>query len=345
MKKAKPNISLSNLSELRSSGALLALRKGINELFNRRKNAGLLPYPEKEDSVYQPIISVIICTANPQEMSQKTAESILKEDFDRLEVIIVNNSGKNFDTEKLFGKVRYIDEPKQGLSFARNCGAAAANGEYLLYIDDDAIARGGLLNAVFSAFENHPDYAIVGGQIFLRVPEPKPEILLSGREALWSAYTVPYRHFKEVREQYEFPYGACFAIRHSVLDEIGGFPLSYGRCGNDYAGGEETAVCFSVKKRGYKIGVEPSAQVMHCVDESRFSPEHVRKTIRESIITTYRLFKDGYAESGWTTRYVKERLGIINHEILRLSGVEAFYKQCEYDAFCELSEIMKQNSE
>ncbi len=340
MKKAKPNITLYNLAELRHGGALLAVRKGLNELLNRKRSVAPHISPKSCGRKYSPIISVIICTSNRQGLAAEAVESILKEDFTDFEIILVNNSAEDFDRGLLPDFVKYVHEPTPGLSRARNRGAEAASGEFLLYIDDDARACDGLLSAVRSAFDSHPDFAIVGGQIFLKIPEPAPVVLLAGREALWSAYTVPYKHFKEVREQYEFPYGACFAIRHSILDELGGFPCAYGRCGNDYAGGEETAVCFEAKKRGYKIGIMPSAAVMHCVSEDRFTYEHIQRTIRESVITTYRLFRDGYSENGWTRGYVDERLAIIDKELERSEGLAAFYKQCEYKAFSELKEIM-----
>ena len=338
--KNKPNISLFNLAELRSSGLFLAVRKGMNEILNRsihKHNQVISAMPK---SSYKPIISVIICTSGRQQLALNAINSILNEDFTDFEIILVNNNPDNFDHAQFGGSVKYMHEPVQGLSRARNRGAQAASGEFLLYIDDDAIACENLLSSIHSAFLNHPDMAIIGGQIFLKIPEFAEEIVLEGKEALWSAYTVSYKHLKEVREQYEFPYGACFAIRHSVLDKIGGFPHSYGRCGNNYAGGEETAVCFAAKKLGFKIGIEPSAAVLHCVSAERFTHEHIRKTTRASILTTYRLSCDGYSDCGWTSRYVDERLSIIRKELEKASGLSAFYKQCEYDAFSELKEII-----
>ncbi len=341
MNNPKPNISLSNLSEINSTGVILALRKGINELFRRNKQLPSIK-PKLSASFYPNIISVIICTANKNNFVIKSIQSILNQNFDtdRYEIIVVNNSTKPFISEKLPKCVKIINETTLGLSKARNTGASAAKGEYLLYIDDDALANDGLLSSIYSAFEKHKRTAIVGGQIFLNLPVPVPEIFLEGREALWSAYTVPYKNFKEIREQYEFPFGACFGIRHSILDSLGGFPQSYGRTGDDFAGGEETAICFSVLNAGLKIGICPTASVTHFVSPDRFSREHVRRTIREGIITTYRLYKDGYSKNGWTHKYIDERLNIIKKELRKTSGLATFYKQCEYDAFLELKEIM-----
>ena len=329
---------------MKNSGILLALRKGANELFGKTGSKAPVTMPKDVHRRYEKKISVIICTANRFEMAADAVKSIISQDFpnDMLEVILVNNSGGDFPRHLLPSSVQIVDEDILGLSRARNRGADAASGEYLLFIDDDARACDGLLTEVYSAFEKHPKTAIVGGQIYLKLPSPMPEVFLEGREALWSGYTVPYNKFKEAREQYEFPYGACFAIRHSVLDSVGGFSLEYGRVGDDFAGGEETALCFAVRKLGFKIGIAPRAKVEHVVTEDRFTEEHIKKTIRAGILTTHRLYLDGYAPSGWSHNYVTERIKIIQAELKRLrhSGDKKaeLYKKSELDAFVELRE-------
>ncbi len=339
MKRTNPNITLTNLAEVNSGGIVLTVRKMLNELL--RKERTRPPHRARLSTrAYKNILSVIICTANREDVVFGAVDSILNQNFDRslFELIIVNNSASPLIHAKLPSNARIIDQPVPGLSKSRNAGAQAANGEYLLYMDDDAIASEGLLSSVFNAFKNRPNVAIVGGQIHLRLPSPTPDIFLKGKEALWSAYTVPYKSFRIVREQYEFPFGACFAVRHSAFDILGGFPESYGRTGNDFAGGEETALCFMARRHGFKIGIEPRASVLHCVSPDRFTEEHVRRTIRAGILTTHRLFKDGYAPSGWTREYIVERLNIIEEELLKSRGLASLYKRYEKDAFAELLE-------
>lgn len=343
-RKSKSNISLLNLAEIRNGGIFLALRKGANELCNRETGKAAILSAKGVPGQYQKKISVIICSANRFEMAADAAKSIISQDFpkDMYEIILVNNSGRDFPGHLLPSSVHIVDEEILGLSRARNRGAEAAKGEYLLFVDDDSRACDGLLKEIYSAFERHPKTAIVGGQIYLKLPNPLPEVFLEGKEAIWSGFTVPYNKFKEAREQYEFPYGACFAIRHSVLDMIGGFSLEYGRVGNDFAGGEETALCFAARRLGFKIGIEPRAAVEHLVERGRFTKEHIKRTIRAGILTTHRLYLDGYAPGGWTHNYVKERIKIIQEELKRLQSdgdkKAELYKKSELDAFIELRE-------
>lgn len=345
MKKIKPNITLASMANLKESGLWLGIRKGINELLRPKKETAQ-PQPMPKDT--RPLaISIIICTTGTCRIFQASVLSALSQSMgaESYEVLVVWNRTDPPPAEEYPKEIRWISEPRQGLSYARNTGAEQARGRVLLYLDDDAVAPKQLAEVMARTFLKHRYAAIVGGQIFTVIPNPRPAAVLPGQEGLWSAYRVPYRHYRTVREQYAFPYGACFAVRHSVLEKLGGFPESYGRVGKNYAGGEETALCFLALNRGWKIGIQPKAWVEHRVDPKRFSKEHVRETLRAGIFTTYRLYLEGYAPRGWDRRYVKERIRVADRELKRLdrcgSEMECYYKKCERDAFAELYFTMK----
>lgn len=344
----KPNITLKNISDFKICDPLLILKKLFCELklLCNKSRTKCISSNTKQNKLYKDMLSVIICTCRDYSYSLKTIASLTSTDFNNYEIIIVNNSDKKFPNNIFDENIIVINQPTPGLSLSRNKGADIAKGKYLLYLDDDAIAHPDLLKIIYNTFSKRHDFGVIGGQIYLDIPIPKPDILLEGKENLWSSYTVPYKKFKRVKEQYEMPYGACFAVRHSVMDKVDGFSLNYGRCGNDFAGGEETALCYSVQKCGYKIGIEPKAVVTHMVDPKRFSKEHVAKTIFAGITTTYRLSKDGYLDYIWTEDYIKTRIDILNKEIKKLSQKTStdiknktyinnliFYKECELKAF------------
>ena len=342
----KPTMTLSNLTDRKRSGIVLFLRRCICELKQFRINPkAIFKRNKTHRAIYEyPLdVSVIICTYNRAEKLRKAVESLSNQTMnsDRYEIIVVNNGSEPCGEFKS-SNIRVISEEAHGLSRARNTGGRCAEGKYLVYADDDIRADKNLLENIFKAFENHKNIGIVGGQIILAPPTPKPKIILEGRETLWSEYTVGYKSFREISRQYEFPYGANFSVAHDAFNAAGGFDERYGRVGNDYAGGEETALCFKIQKLGYKIGIEPKAVVYHHVDSSRYTKEHVRRTIRAGIFTTYRLYKDGYSPSVWNKKYICERAGLAEAELERLvrsgaDNLEIFYKECEKDAFSELA--------
>lgn len=344
--KVTNNISLINIAGFRRINPILILEKLGNELFNRKtKKRQKMPATGALKS-YADMLSFIVCTMGESSVFKETIRSLLGQRINEaFEIIIVDNSPDGISPEYDDERIRCIREPQIGLSRARNTGAAAAKGEYLFYIDDDAAAEPNAAAEMLTAFRRHPKAGVVGGQVRLELPVPVPEVFVPGREGIWSGYAVGYRKYREVREQYAFPYGACFGVRHSVLDAIGGFSTAYGRNGHDYAGGEETAVCFDVRRIGYRVGIMPSVVVHHYAAEDRYNKEHIRKTIRAGILTTHRLFEEGHAKDGWTRDYVLMRIDIARKEIEELlrrkKETDAFYIQCEQDAFLELLHKME----
>ena len=310
----------------------------------------------EEEPKYEKKVSVIICTYMRGEKLIDALWSVLRQSFGKkqYEIIIVDNapesSGLRAELEPFIrrfsefdGFIRYIAVPQKGLSSARNAGMWNARGQFLLFIDDDAIADYYLIEEIFTAFKYHEEAGVIGGQIILDVPFPRPEVLLSGKESLWSQFIVTDSVYKESHEQFEFPYGANFAARRSALWRVGGFRACYGRRGNDFSGGEETAVSFKMRQVGYTVGIQPTAKVLHRVDHDRFTREHVKKTIYAGILTSHRFFLDLHTQIGWTEKYVKNQIKITKKEIRRYikkgyDNIDIFYKQCHLSAYKKLLE-------
>src|SRR5699024_8486031 len=71
--------------------------------------------------------------------------------------------------------VRYIKEPIQGLSHARNRGIKEARTPYVVFLDDDIRATDTLIPAWISFFENYPNAEAAGGKIHVQFDDPRPE--------------------------------------------------------------------------------------------------------------------------------------------------------------------------
>lgn len=89
--------------------------------------------------------SVIMCAYNLEKIVDTAIESVLNQNFENYELIIVNDGSKD-DTigtlrkfeKKANGKIRVIDNPKNvGLSASRNIAIAQAKGEYIVHLDGD----------------------------------------------------------------------------------------------------------------------------------------------------------------------------------------------------------------
>ena len=97
-------------------------------------------------------ISVIIPVYNVEQYLSKCLDSVINQDFDSFEIIIVDDGStdgsmkiaKEYAT-KYQNKIKLIIQENKGLGGARNTGIREANGNYIMFVDsDDSIKQGSL---------------------------------------------------------------------------------------------------------------------------------------------------------------------------------------------------------
>lgn len=90
----------------------------------------------------KPLVSVIIPTYNRAAMLLKTIESILKQDYSNIEIIIVDD-GSTDNTFSILNelgnkKILYLNyERTSDIARLRNIGISASKGEFIAFCDDD----------------------------------------------------------------------------------------------------------------------------------------------------------------------------------------------------------------
>lgn len=92
-----------------------------------------------------PKISIIIPIYNVEKYIEECLQSVLMQDYDNLEIILIDDDSKdqsiNICKNVLIAsnhKIKFIKHTKNcGLSVARNTGINSANGDYLIFIDSD----------------------------------------------------------------------------------------------------------------------------------------------------------------------------------------------------------------
>lgn len=266
----------------------------------------------------QPLeLSIIVCTYRRSELLVRTVEAIAAQEGladVAFEVVIVNNDPDDLSVKPLIDKLRVrhfpaaaarlrvIDCPFPGLSFARNFGIAAARGAILSFLDDDSIPERGWLGATVKAFAEHPDAGVVGGAIRVVVPDTAPTWLEPDWRGYWSQFIPPEETYQTVSQYWDQPYGANWSCRRRAIVAAGGFRTGYGRKGNDFGGGEELIAGCIVQALGYSVGVEPGSVVQHAVDPGRFTLDHVARTIRAGLNVSYQCQTDLYFQAGTTVR-------------------------------------------
>lgn len=105
------------------------------------------------------MVSVIIPSYNRAGSIRAAVESVLKQSYADLELIVVDD-GSTDDTEAVLkgiddDRLRYIYQENAGACVARNTGIAAARGEYIAFHDSDDIWHPTKLEKQMAAFETY----------------------------------------------------------------------------------------------------------------------------------------------------------------------------------------------
>ena len=230
-------------------------------------------------------VSIIICTYNRADSLATTLESIHQVAVPlnwECEVLLIDNNST--DTTKAvvtafikngFTSLRYIFEPQQGLSYARNAGMRAANGEIVVFTDDDVIVEGDWLVEIVKAFTEH-DADCVGGKIKPVWPGKKP-MWLSKRNENILAILDYGDDLREMGVGDEPLFGANFSFSKRILEKVGYFNTSLGRMGNKLYGSEDTEMFGRIFTAGGKVIYQPQAVVHHILAPHRLKKAYFRK--------------------------------------------------------------------
>lgn len=105
------------------------------------------------------MISVIIPLYNKEQIIEKCLRSVLSQDYDNFEVVIVNDGSTDGSTEIVKGiddsHVRLIEQENGGPSKARNIGVLNSKGEWIVFLDADDEFMPGALRYYDSLIQSH----------------------------------------------------------------------------------------------------------------------------------------------------------------------------------------------
>ena len=213
----------------------------VREAFAEVPFSGKVPWPR---------ISVVVCTYNGARTLRDCLDGLARLDYPDYEVIVVDDGSTDATAAIASGyDCALIRTPNSGLANARNTGLAAATGDIVAYIDDDAYPDPHWLTYLAATFMSTSHVGVGGpniappddgpiAQCVARAPGGPMHVLLSDREA-------------------EHIPGCNMAFRRSALDAISGFDPQFRTAGDD------VDVCWRLQARGGTLGFSPAAVVWH----------------------------------------------------------------------------------
>ncbi len=179
-------------------------------------------------------------------------------------------------------EMRYIAEPRRGLSRARNAGIAAARGQIIAFTDDDVTVTPNWLEYIKAGFAD-PLVAVVTGLVLpLRLDTPAAAAFELNYGGLARSFLrVRYdRHllasgFGEAPPVWRLGAGANMALRRSALERTGLFDE---RLGAGAAGcSEDSEMLYRLLLAGGVCHYDPAAVVYH---RHRDTVPELRKQLR-----------------------------------------------------------------
>jgi glycosyltransferase involved in cell wall biosynthesis len=176
-----------------------------------------------------PNVSVILPTYNRVGLLRTAIEALLRQSApaDSYEIVVVNNNSTDGTADLLASlddpRVHTATEPRQGLSFARNTGLAAARGAIVALTDDDVEVAPDWIETIVSSMDAHPDVDAVGGRVLPAWPDGKPSWLTRRH---WAPLALQDHGDTNRVFDRTTPIGligANVAFRRGVFDRIGAF--------------------------------------------------------------------------------------------------------------------------
>lgn len=174
-----------------------------------------------------PLVSVIMAAYNAEEHVGPALESILSQEYEPLEVVVVDDGSTDGTGEvvRSFPDVRYVRQENSGPAAARNRAFVESRGELVAVLDSDDLMAPGRLRKQAEHLRAHPEVgAVLGRQEWIGAPDWLPRDPVYG-------------------DPNGIPVGGAAMFRRSVLERLGGYDASFVQ-------GEDTDLLIRMRELG-----------------------------------------------------------------------------------------------
>jgi glycosyltransferase involved in cell wall biosynthesis len=110
-------------------------------------------------------VSVVVASYNGERFLRETLESVFAQDYDRFEVVFVDDGSTDGTAEIAQSfPLRYLYQENRGLPAARNAGVALAGGDLIAFVDDDDLVPPTKLSVQAAYLSEHEEVGCVLGR-------------------------------------------------------------------------------------------------------------------------------------------------------------------------------------
>lgn len=244
-------------------------------------------------------LSVILPTYNGSKYIKDAIESILMQDFDNFELIIINDCSSDNTLEiieqyaKKDSRIRVFSNSENlKLPKSLNFGFSKATGEYFTWTSDDNIFKQGALKFMVEYLDKNPDADLISCS-FDKIDENNNLLMnadnLSSRQS--TAYLASYCNV-----------GPCFMYRKTIADKVGGYDSDM-FCGEDYDYWCRIAIAGNihyVKNNFYKYRVQSQNLSSTQVSKLLNNTAVIHQKYANMILEKYKISNEGLADIYYT---------------------------------------------
>ncbi len=251
----------------------------------------------KDTNKNQPLISVITINYDQRKVTLNLLKSLQNVTYKNIEIIVVDNASPNDNPDIIkekYPNIKLIKSEKNlGFAGGNNLGVRAANGKYLLFINNDTEVPPGFLEPLVDLMEKNPSIGMVSPKIKFHW---NPELIQYAGYTKMNPYTIRNNSigyhqkdldsFNKLAETHA-AHGAAMMIPRKVIEKVGLMPDVY------FLYYEELDWAEMIKRAGYKIYYQPKSFILHkeSVSTGKDSPFKTYYLTRNRLIFARRNYK------------------------------------------------------
>ena len=223
--------------------------------------------------------SIVIPVFNHAALTRQCLDALLKTTGSACEVIVVDDASRD-ETQAVLGAYRdrirvFTHTQNAGFAVSCNDGAAAAQGEFLVFLNNDTIPKEGWLEALVAYADAHPRAAVVGAKLLF----PNETIQHAGMvfrtdrhpSHIYLGFPADHPAVNKSR-RFQIVTGACMLVRRKLFEDTGRFNTAF------LNSHEDMDLCLRMGKAGHEVHYCHTSVLCHMESATREpqSPVEVR---------------------------------------------------------------------
>jgi GT2 family glycosyltransferase len=272
--------------------------------------------PEPMEVQDRPTASVVIPVHNRATITQQCLDALLAEPEDEIvRQFVVVDDGSTDMTPSLLDTYRdrvlvIRNETALGFAGACNAGVAAADGEFLVLLNNDTVPTSGWLSALVNYAVQHPAAAVVGAKLLFPNDTVQHAGVVIGLNSLphhiYAGFPADHPA-TSVSRRFQIVTAACTLFRRGPWQELGGLDMAFRN------GWEDVDYCLRAGEAGHEIHYCAESVVYHLESATRSLVSDVERANQELFVSRWRhkvdpddyryYWQDGLLTAQYPARY------------------------------------------